>query len=340
MSTSPQHFVPKVESYEADDAQKIIDAYREIFPSITPDLAKYWGLDRSRPWSWLASDFHAAAVADYQAFSEAVAVLDHQARTRPMPADDLARRMIAICKEHGLGFSIGPCPWTDHALHRTYGKSPDRQLVVLVGHDWYPIVPKRVREPHPLSWPMRQDGLHRMAGTSPRAELYYCAVSQALLSGNCGTLLFLDIYPDYRAPEENAVGPVQAGYEGCLEGFEALLAATRPHYRPEDVTIVSWGSMPWELLKQRTDVRRPGSIMAITEQLAGSTLELKTRQAVYRYLPLAHPSEARNFQIDFHLEHVRTAFERMGWGKPLGKATPRKRPSHWSARTTLQFASS
>jgi len=27
------------------------------------------------------------------------------------------------------------------------------------------------------------------------------------------------------------------------------------------VTIISWGAMPWELLKQRTLIRRPGTIM-------------------------------------------------------------------------------
>ncbi|MCF1369266.1 hypothetical protein LH704_21100 [Burkholderia cenocepacia] len=329
---SPSH----IDRYAPAEAQGIIEAYREIFPRITPELACYWDLERTRAWSYLTSDFHRAKLCEYEAFSVAVEKLQGEARN--LPAAELAERMIALCRIHDLGFSFGIGPWTDHALHRTYARAAGRRLIIIVGHDWYPIVPKRMGEPHPLNWPMRQDGLHRMPEVLPgREKLYYAAVTEPLLSGDLGTLLFVNIFPDYRAPEERTTGKVKAGYAGCLEGFEALLAATRPHYSPDDVTIMSWGMMPWELLKQRTPVRRPGTIMEITEQLAGEILEFRTRGHAYRYLPVAHPSERRNAHIDFHLDHIRLGFANLGFGTPMSVPAPRPRPIHWRPRGPLAF---
>lgn len=335
VSKSPSDIDP----YDRQEAQRIIEAYREIFPRITPELARYWDFGRTRPWGYLTSDFHRATLSEYEAFSVAVEKLEGEARkNHPMPAAELAARMIALCETHNLGFSFGICPWTDHALHRTYGKATGRRLVVIVGHDWYPIVPKRVLEPHSLSWPMRQDGLHRIREVLPgRAERYFVAVTNPLLSGELGTLLFVNIYPDYREPEERTTGKVRAGYDGCLEGFEALLEATRPHYRPNDVTIISWGAMPWDLLKPRTPVNRPGMIMEVTEQLAGEILELRTMGHAYKYLPVAHPSEGRNAPIAFHLDHVRSGLANLGFGVPMSAPTPRPRPARWSRRAPLAF---
>ncbi|MBN3840969.1 hypothetical protein [Burkholderia sp. Ac-20349] len=339
MAPSARKSPSDIDPYERLEAQRIIEAYREIFPRITPQLARYLDFGRTRPWGYLTSDFHRATLSEYEAFSVAVEKLEGEARkNHPMPAAELAARMIALCKAYDLGFSFGICPWTDHALHRTYGRATGRRLIVIVGHDWYPIVPKRALEPHSLSWPMRQDGLHRMPEVLPgREKLYYAAVTEPLLSGELGTLLFVNIYPDYREPEERTTGKVKAGYDGCLEGFEALLAATRPHYRPDDVTIISWGAMPWGLLKQRTLVHRPGTIMEATEQLAGEILELRTGGHAYRYLPVAHPSEGRNAHIDFHLDHVRLGLANLGFGTPMSAPAPRPRPAHWRRRAPLAF---
>lgn len=329
---SPSH----IDRYEHWEAQRIIEAYREIFPNITPQLSRYWDFGRTRPWGYLTSNFHRGTLGEYEALSVAAERLEGEARN--LSAAELAVRMIALCRTHGLGFSFGIGPWTDHALYRTYARTSGRRLVIIVGHDWYPIVPKRTGEPHPLNWPMRQDGLHRMPEVLPgREKLYYAAVTEPLLSGELGTLLFVNIFPDYRAPEERTTGKVRAGYAGCLEGFEALLAATRPHYSPDDVTIMSWGMMPWELLKQRTLVRRPGTIMEITEQLAGEILELRTGGHAYRYLPVAHPSESRNAHINFHLDHIRLGFANLGFGTPMSAPVPRPRPTRWHRRAPLAF---
>ncbi|WP_444634000.1 hypothetical protein [Cupriavidus oxalaticus] len=325
--------------YDRTGAQRIIDAYREIFPRITPELASYWDTARTRPWSYLTSDFHRATLEKYESFSTTVEKLDTEVQNgRAISAPALAARMVALCRQHDLGFSFGISPWTDHALHRTYGKAPVRRLVIIVGHDWYPIVPKREGKPHRLNWPMRQDGLHLLPDNDESvARRYFAAVTEPLLSGKLGTLLFVNIYPDYRAPDERVTGPVKAGYAGCLEGFEALLAGTRPHYHPDDVTIISWGDSPWRLLRQRTRVHRPRGIMAITEQLAGGILEFQSGGHSYQYLPFAHPSEARNAHIAFHLDHQRLGFARLGFGSPMATPAPRERPVRWGRRPPLTF---
>lgn len=58
--------------YDRTGAQRIIEAYREIFPRITPELASYWDTARTRPWSYLTSDFHRATLEKYESFSTTV----------------------------------------------------------------------------------------------------------------------------------------------------------------------------------------------------------------------------------------------------------------------------
>src|SRR5438445_11633494 len=92
---SPSHIDP----YERQEAQRITEAYREIFPRITPELARYWDFGRTRPWGYLTSDFHRATLSEYEAFSVAVEKLEGEARkNHPMPAAELAARMIALCE--------------------------------------------------------------------------------------------------------------------------------------------------------------------------------------------------------------------------------------------------
>lgn len=329
MTASQQQSKP-VARYGVDDAKAIINAYRDIFPEITPELAAYFDFDRKRPWSYLTSNFHCASLEQYQRLSDAVEQIELDAKARhPVPATELANRLVLAARKEEIGFSLGFGPWTDHGLYSTYGSGRTNRLTILVGHDWYPIVPKRAREPHPLNWPLRQDGLHMLP--SHKAADYYAGVAQSVLDAE-SVLLFLNLYPDYREPEEHTTGAVKAGYAGCLDGFEAVLAATRHRYHPDDVTIISWGAYPWKILSARTGISRPPGIMGMTEDLAGEPLHFRSRGHTYSYLPLAHPSEKRNFQVDFHLEHVRVGFQKLGLGAPARAPSARKRPTNWKAR--------
>ena len=325
-----QHQFRPIVSYNLDHAKAIIAAYQDIFPEITPQLAAYLDFDRKRPWSYLTSNFHQATLDQYQRLSDAVEQIERHARANhPVPATELAVELVSAARAEGIGFSLGICPWTDHGLHSTYGGGRTNRLTILVGHDWYPIIPKRAREPHPLNWPLRQDGLHMLP--AHKAASYYAGIAQSVLDGQ-SVLLFMNLYPDYREPEEHTTGPVKAGYAGCLEGFEAVLAATRHRYHPDDVTIISWGAKPWQLLSACVGIRQPDGIMAMTEDLAGQPLEFRSRMNAYRYLPMAHPSEGRNFHIGFHLEHVRQGFNKLGLGPPARSPAPRKRPANWKPR--------
>jgi len=98
--------ISKTMHYDRAEAQRVIEAYREIFPRITPELANYWDTARTRPWSYLTSDFHRATLSKYETFSATVEKLDDEAQ-KPgviISAPELAAHMVSLCRQHDLGF--------------------------------------------------------------------------------------------------------------------------------------------------------------------------------------------------------------------------------------------
>lgn len=277
--------------YTQHQVDTILNAYRSLFPTIDGPLAAYMDTNRTREWSYLTTNFHGAR---YEQFH------DLHCRTRQIDemglgAQQKANALRAASVDCGVGFSIGFCPWTDDLLYRTYSPEKDH-LTILVGHDWYPIVPPgRVRSDSPL---FCGDTFHDV----PR---YHPAAPPAVLD-NTTVALFLNLYPDYRRPNANKTGSLKA-FEQCMPGLDAVIASVSRQFKT--IQLVSWGADQWAALSKR--VTRNGKSLGLMDQARrapGKILSFASNGIEVPYLPLAHPSFATNFRNAAHLEHVRLGF--------------------------------
>jgi len=308
--------------YTPDDVKVITEAYQHIFGPIGTDLREYWDLDRKRAWGCLTTDFN---IATYEQYEEASRRAIEIEATISDPRDR-GCALREVTRKCGVGLSLGVCPWMDHGLFQTYERNKHKgRLTIILGHDWYPIVPLRNKKPHPVDVPLlRKEGL---LGEQKYKNVR--AIPPAIMNGT-ELLLFLNFKPDFRPPNAPVTGPFNPypGYsEDCREGFNALVeTVSRNNFK---VQVISWGAAVWESLRtqvngwaslceQLKEAQKAIGVLAIAKEKPGSFLELCCGKQNVRYLPLAHPCDRRNFDKQ-HAEHANNGFREMGLG---GSATP------------------
>ncbi|WP_434718107.1 hypothetical protein P5W98_00085 [Paraburkholderia sp. A1BS-2L] len=289
--------------YIADEVAKIQHAYQAIFPVITPALADYWGLHRQRPWSYVTSNFHASSYEQLYALDQAVREIDNQ--TLDIASKGQALR--AASQMHGVGYSIGLCPWTDHLLAETYSEQQDC-ATILLGHDWYPIV---VHDPRPSGSPLGSHDALRYV------ERYWPAAPQAVFDGET-VGFFFNLYPDYRPPGDPKCGNLKKygySYAQCLIGLDAMIAAMASRFR--HIQLISWGANVWDVLQTR--VHELSNVMGLSDFIQtapGKILSIDLGGRTLSYLPIFHPAFWGNFGRPFHLRHVKAGFANLGLGMP------------------------
>ncbi|MGO4575002.1 hypothetical protein AB4Z48_03020 [Cupriavidus sp. 2TAF22] len=295
--------------YRQSEVELVLAAYRDIFPSINEPLAKYWGLGRERPWSYVTTDFHRATYEQLRHLHDRTQAIDAMALATDAKGAALRDASIAC----GVGFSMGICPWTDNLLLNTY--SPDKDsLTILLGHDWYPIV---VESRNRSDSPMRNgDALHY----TPK---YMPAAPQAIFDGST-VGLFLNLYPDYRPPGDGKCGSLRnygISYEECLDGLDSIIAAVSKRFKT--VRMISWGANVWTALRARVRGVSPLALMAHAQAMSGEILAFESSGKEIQYLPIAHPSHPGNFYRAAHLMHIRRGFGAMGLGLPASQQSAR-----------------
>jgi hypothetical protein len=294
--------------YDRSQVETILEAYRTLFPNTGGELARYWDTGRKREWSYVTTDFHSATYDKFEDLQARTIKIDETKSLGTAEKGDALRK---ASREVGVGFSLGVCPWTDNLLHETYASGKDR-LIILLGHDWYPIVP--INRPN-SDRPLAVEGLHHVPKYMP-------AVPDLVFTKESPVVLFLNLYPDYRPPGTTTTGSLPKGaycYEDCLLGLDAVIASVKPRYRSID--LISWGANTWGPLSERvTDEGKQKGIMNQALKQSGKVLKFKTSNMELPYLPMAHPSFYPNFKRNFHLKHVLDGFSAMGLGRPGGHA--------------------
>lgn len=288
--------------YSVDEVAHILRAYQSIFPTITAELADYWGLQRKRPWSCVTTDFHAATFEKLQALHEQALEIDRRGLSEQARGNALRDAALST----GVGYSIGISPWTDNLLARTYADEKD-SVVILLGHDWYPIVTGERSSGTPLmSW----DSLHEV-------ERYWPGAPQAVLDGT-EVGLFVNLYPDYRPPGDPKCGNLSKygySYEACLLGLDALVSAACRRFRK--VQVISWGSNVWSALLPRVvGIRQPVLLSAAVLEAPGRVLGIELGGQQLAYFPVMHPGHWGNFGRVAHLRHVKAGYAALGLGLP------------------------
>jgi hypothetical protein len=251
-------------------------------------LRSYWNFERRDRYGlvpFLTTNFHDAHHGHYERLSERAARIEAEC---PHDVHVRGRRLKEAALAEGIGFSIGLSPWTDCSLERTWKPEKDR-LVIILAHDWYPITVQRGDKAHPVDIPLRPCGLEAQVNGTPK---YHYATPPAVLARE-PVVLFMNLVPDYRPAGARTTGKLD-GYAEWLEGFDAVLESAARRYR--DIKIVSWGNHVWCAL--RTRVRQPVQrlgIMQVGRQRQGEPLAYMADAGVFDYLPVAHPSDRRNF---------------------------------------------
>lgn len=298
-------------TYNRNQVEEILRAYRTLFPDTGGELARYWDTGRQREWSYVTTDFHSAT---YDKFKELAARTDTIYEDMTLGKLEKGEALRNASIEVGVGFSLGICPWTDNLLHETYAPEKDR-LIILLGHDWYPIVPIVRKDETRYDTPLGVEGLHHV----PK---YKTAAPQLVFTNESPVVLFLNLYPDYRPPGAKTTGSLPKGsysYKDCLRGLDAVIASVSSRY--PSIDLISWGANTWGALGKR--VRHDGKqkgIMSQARELGGKVLKFNSSGHQLPYLPMAHPSFDSNFRQDFHLRHVFNGFAAMGLGKPGEKS--------------------
>lgn len=273
--------------YTITDTQRILDAYMALLPdhSLISDYLDI-GPQRRREWSCLTTNFYDVSVNAIEQFDRAIRMTDVNGLQR----NDLGQYFRQLSIEHNVGYSMGISPWTDYLLNTSY--KPDlKKVVIILGHDWYPIVPKNLRIWDSVYPPLRK---------CPITGDYDLAIPASIKNGEF-ILFFMNLYPDFRAPFADKTGSLGNAnfYQPFVEGFEAICNAIATNY--EIVALIVWGSDAWNALRLKIDVewQQRGFLESISFQHRNyrNAIPIFLGERIDKAFPLPHPSYLRTNYI-------------------------------------------
>lgn len=226
--------------YTSSEVQQLLNAYRTVIPTLNPIILDYLDLGtlRQRKWSCLTTNFHAATLDKIRLFDEAV----RQEDIAKISVQQLGQHLRKLSYDFGVGYSLGICPWTDYLLHKTF-RADLNKVVIILGHDWYPIVPTNLNVWDSVYPPLRK---------CPVTGNYDLAIPASIKNGEF-ILFFMNLYPDFREPFAEKTGPLGSidFYKPFVAGFESVCDTIAENYKIEALLI--WGKDVWESLKFKTD---------------------------------------------------------------------------------------
>jgi hypothetical protein len=187
----------RAHTYSRQESEQIFKSYQALWPNIPPQLEKFLDVNKERPWSVLTSDFHTTFYVNLQTFHQSLGAVDYS--TKP---SELGIALAALSRAHNTGFSHGFSPWTDAMLLETFS-SKTRRLLIILGHDWYPIVTHDYDPTAKKGYAALSPLIHQ----SPRDE-YPHALPDSLTAHPDRAILFLNLFPDFRPPCTDCMGDI------------------------------------------------------------------------------------------------------------------------------------
>lgn len=285
---------------ERDVETRILPAYRALFPALNDDVRAYWNFERKprhKLLPYLTTDFHQVGFQQLRSLSDAVLDIERS----EFDVQKRATKLIAQTRP-GLGLSIGISPWTDHSLFQTWHPAK-RHLVILLGHDWYPISSKnKFGFDHPSDVPLRQVGL----SLTPS----YSYAIPPEVARRCPVVLFLNLIPDLRQPGDTKMGRLR-GYRDWARGFDAVVQSLVALDHFSTIQILSWGAHNWESLGPRLSAGKGTRIKAWAAGAGhGRVIGYKCADKQIAFFPTVHPS----YQSNWNKEHAEKGYMELGLG--------------------------
>lgn len=267
--------------YTIPEAQHILGAYRTVFSDHSLSVSVYLdiGPQRQREWSCLTTNFYDVTLDAIEQFDRAV----RNANINEMPKNDLGQYFRQLSIEHNIGYSLGISPWTDYLLHKSF--TPElKKIVIILGHDWYPLIPENLQIWDSINPPLRQ---------CPITGSYDEAIPNLFKNGEF-ILFFMNLFPDFREPFASKTGSLGNAdfYKPFVEGFEAVCDAIAENY--EIAALIVWGSDVWTALKSKiaSDWQQRGFIETIKyqHQCHNNGIPITLGEGTYKAFPLPHPA--------------------------------------------------
>lgn len=254
----------QLRTYLPSELEQIREAYLKLLPSPINNpgpLENFFDLNRQRKWALLTSPFHAIERRCLENFHSAWNCLKPSFCAKPL--EEIAEQLRTLALDHGCGFSLGISPWTDHALLRTIHPGT-KNLIVVVGHDWYPIIPNKFDNPDMVEArsPMLCFPLMEQNPLFAKWQRYATALRlpwEQHWPSETG-LLFLNLVPDFRPPGMSPEGRIpfrgfdvdrdygyaEISYGSFAQGLKALLEEVSDRF--PILGVVGWGAPVREAL--------------------------------------------------------------------------------------------
>ncbi len=288
-------------TYTVSQVSHILDAYKSLFPSTEGELENYWDYGRTRTWSCLTTNFHKIGIETIQSFDAAVRQID----VAGLSHQRLGERFKDLSRQYKVGYSLGISPWTDDLLLQTFSEKT-KFVVIILGHDWYPIVTNSKGKPRPPDSPLQRCAI----SDSP---VYKDAIPNSLYAVENCAILFMNLYPDFRPPDSPKTGPL-GDYGEWAKGLEAVCKSISQQYCV--VSVISWGGHVWEALRSKLDTewQQLGIMAAVDRQYKheqGAPTDLHLGGTNIPYYAFAHPSFATNFKKESHWKAYETAMNKL-----------------------------
>lgn len=275
-------------NYTDSEVNHILDAYKNLFPSTERELADYWDYRQTRLWSCLTTDFHKVNIETIKTFNVAVQQID--STDTKLSHQTLGQQFKNLSRQYNVGYSLGISPWTDDLLLQTFSEKT-KFVIIVLGHDWYPIV-GNANFPSP---PLQRDRISD--------KQHYANAIPSLRGAEDCAILFMNLYPDFREPGAPKTGLLEKNYEQWVKGLEAVCKSISQQYCL--VRIISWGKPVWEALREKLgpEWQKLKVMNAVVRQYRHGQVEpidLYLGGMKISYHAFAHPSFATNFKKESH----------------------------------------
>lgn len=259
--------------YTEEETQHILAAYNQLFDEPTAELLKFMDLSRKRAWSCLTSDFRTLTFEKVREFDRQINDLSLSSKS----TREIGECLVDLSRSAGVGYSMGLCPWTDYLLLNTFKKT-SKEILIVVGHNWYPIVTKN--KCYVADSPLNQD--------NPTCDWMYAkALPTQLFNDPDLAILFVNLNPDFLPPGDNKTGDTDTAQ--FIPGFAGLCKSVSKVFRIK--AVFSWGSPVWQSLLKCLKSGRAFPIstnvgVAVSER----NLALSFDELEMKYYPFLHPS--------------------------------------------------
>ncbi|MFI5251441.1 MAG: hypothetical protein ACHQQQ_03320 [Bacteroidota bacterium] len=303
--------------YEEWEIDKIITAYRDVFNVYDPESGEvlkkyYWEntkFEGNNQWELLTSDF----TVERNDFKKNLLQFDKSYREflknnskifSTLCPKKIGEKLLELFPTNSstskIGFSIGICPKTDDLLLESYKPhEPEREIIIVLGHNWYPIVTKNKELPFP---PLTGESVFECTRNYKKYGRYF---DQRLLDKF--VVLYLNLYPHFLPPGDPTTGAVSAPVlEKYLCHFENLCRIIQKRRNIQG--IITWGAPVYEQIRTLfiPEIKSKYMIKGVTKAATESRVKIdqfllaKIGGEILKVYPHVHPCHQGNFRTKEH----------------------------------------